>query len=313
LNTVTDGFTSTLRIFVLAFMFAGSAQGGPGCRQCAAWNKTQQPFRVYGNTYYVGVRGLSSILITSDRGHFLIDGDLPESAVKIAASIRALGFRIEDVKLILNSHVHSDHAGGIAELQRLSGATVAASASSARVLRQGHSGPDDPQYGELRSISAISEVKIVKDGETLQIGSLELTAHLTPGHTPGGTSWTWRSCEDGRCLNIVYADSLSPISADGFLFTRNSNYPNVLKDFQKSFTTLSALPCDILLTPHPEMSGLGARLEKGGHSGGPNLEAQSERGAEARAMVDSTACRRYVEKARESLSRRVGRENGGKL
>ena len=176
---------SKLCILVLAFLFAQSAQAEPACAHCAAWNKTQQPFRIYGNTYYVGVHGLSSILITSDQGHVLIDGDLRESPAKIATSIAKLGFRIEDVKLILNSHVHHDHAGGIAKLQHLSGATVAASASSARVLMQGHSGPDDPLYGELRSIPAVRDVKIVKDGETLHVGSLELTAHLTPGHTPG--------------------------------------------------------------------------------------------------------------------------------
>src|SRR5262249_11540441 len=159
-------------------------------------------FRVYGNTYYVGVRGLSSILITSGGGHVLIDGDLQESVPKIAASIRELGFRIEDVKLILNSHVHSDHAGGIAELQRLSGATVAASPSSAKVLREGHSGPDDPQYGTISGIPPVASVKVVRDGEKLQVGPLELTAHLTPGHTPGGTTWTWKSCENGWCLNM---------------------------------------------------------------------------------------------------------------
>ena len=125
-------------------------EGRPAsCRDCAAWNATQAPFRIYGNTYYVGVRGLSSILITSDRGHILIDGDLPESIPKIAASIRALGFRLEDVKLILNSHVHFDHAGGIAGLQELTGAEVAASAASAKVLRSGRSGRDDPQFGQL--------------------------------------------------------------------------------------------------------------------------------------------------------------------
>ena len=138
-------------------LFAGvsaSANAEP-CQQCATWNVTQAPFRLYGNAYYVGVHGLSSVLITSDSGHILIDGDLPESAPKIAASIRSLGFRVEDVKLILNTHVHYDHAGGLAELQRLSHARVAASALSAPVLKRGTSGPDDPQFGVLLPISKI--------------------------------------------------------------------------------------------------------------------------------------------------------------
>jgi metallo-beta-lactamase class B len=205
------------------------------CKVCADWNATQAPFRIHGSTYYVGVRGLSSILITSDRGHILIDGDLPESVPKIAASIRALGFRVEDVKLILNSHVHFDHAGGIAGLQRLSGAEVAAGAASAKVLKSGRSGPDDPQFGGVPAIPRVNRVQVIKDGETLRIGPLEVTAHLTPGHTPGGTSWSWKSCEDARCLHIAYVDSLAPVSSDTFLFTRNATYPNVLKDFETEF------------------------------------------------------------------------------
>jgi metallo-beta-lactamase class B len=267
------------------------------CKECADWNTTQAPFRIYGNTYYVGVHGLSSILITSDRGHILIDGDLPESAAKIAAGIRELGFRIEDVKLILNSHVHFDHAGGIAELQRLSGAEVAASVASAKVLRAGHSGPDDPQYRQLPAIAHVERVRLIKDDETLRVGPLQITAHLTPGHTAGGTSWSWKSCEQSRCLDIAYVDSLTAVSDDTFLFTRTTTYPNVLEDFDRSFATVRALPCDILLTPHPEASDLWGRLERRTHG-------------EADALVDPAACRRLAEAARSQLADRVTKERG---
>ncbi len=147
----------------------------------------QQAFRIYGNTYYVGTHGLSSVLITSGTGHVLIDGALPESAPLIAANIRSLGFRIEDVKLILNSHAHFDHAGGIAELQRLSGARVAASQWTADVMRKGEVPRDDPQFGALRPIARVARVETLKDNETLNAGAVSVTAHLTPGHTPGGT------------------------------------------------------------------------------------------------------------------------------
>jgi len=265
------------------------------CKECAGWNATQPPLRIYGNSYYVGVRGLSAILITSERGHILIDGDLPESAPKIAASIRQLGFRVEDVKLILNSHVHFDHAGGIAGLQELSGAEVAASASSAKVLRSGHPGRDDPQFGLLRAIPRVVRVRVISDHETLRVGPLELTAHLTPGHTPGGTSWSWTSCEQSRCLQVAYVDSLTAVSDDAFLFSRNATYPSVLKDFEQSFATVSALPCDILLTPHPEASALWDRL------------ARRDRG-EVDALVDGTACRRLADTARERLEERLAKE-----
>jgi metallo-beta-lactamase class B len=289
-------------VWLLPVFVVASTRGDEGrsasCKDCAAWNATQAPFRIYGNTYYVGVRGLSSILITSDKGHVLIDGDLPESVAKIEASIRALGFRLEDVKLILNSHVHFDHAGGIATLQKLTGAEVAASAASAKVLRSGHSGPDDPQFGQLPAIPRVSRVQVISNDETLRVGPLEVTAHLTPGHTSGGTSWSWKSCEQARCLNIAYVDSLTPVSSDTFLFTRNATYPNVLKDFEKSFTVITALPCDILLTPHPEASALWSRLER------------REKG-DADALVDTTACRHLVEAARERLEERVANEASG--
>jgi metallo-beta-lactamase class B len=229
----------------------------PDCPHCVEWTAHQKPFRVYGNTYYVGTQALSSILIVSSEGHVLVDGTVQESATQIVENIKQLGFRVEDVRLILNSHVHFDHAGGIAKLQQVTGAQVAASPASAHVLIQGHLDPNDPQFGlHSRGLTPISHVRIIKDGETVTVGKLALTAHFTPGHTPGGTSWSWQSCEKQRCLSLVYADSLSPVSAEGFQFTRNSTYPTVMQDFAKSFAALSGLPCDILLTPHPGGSGI---------------------------------------------------------
>lgn len=263
------------------------------CSSCAVWNVTQAPFRLYGNAYYVGVRGLSSVLITSDKGHILIDGALAESAAKIAASIRELGFRVEDVKLILNTHDHSDHAGGIAELQRLSGAQVAASAPSAQVLKDGKSGPDDPQFATLLAIAPIANVRVFKDGETLRVGPIAITAHLTPGHTAGGTSWTWQSCENDRCLNMVYADSITAVSSPGYKF---SEHPELLKSFEQTFATVAAFPCDILVTPHPEASDLWTRLAKRDKDHAPA------------GLVDKHACQMYVDGARTRLRERVAEE-----
>jgi metallo-beta-lactamase class B len=298
-----EGAAAPLRVPTLlallvtfAAAHANAEAPSPPCTHCAEWNVSQEPFRIYGNTYYVGVQGLSAILITSPQGHVLIDGDLPESAPKIVASIKALGFRIQDVKLILNSHVHYDHAGGIAELRRLSSATVAASKFTARALEDGHSGPNDPQYGHLPPIQKVAHVKVIKDGETLHVGPLALTAHFTPGHTPGGTTWTWQSCDQDRCLNMVYADSLTAVSADSFRFSSNTTYPNVMHDFEKSFATLSALPCDILLTPHPEVSDLWKRIDR------------RDKGGDANALMDSTACRRLADASRANLEKRVATE-----
>jgi metallo-beta-lactamase class B len=260
------------------------------CASCKVWNAPQEPFKVYGNTYYVGTHGLSSILITSPSGHILIDGALPESAEQIRDHIRAMGFRIEDVKLILNSHVHFDHAGGIAQLQRWSHARVAASPASAPVLSKGGVGKDDPQYGILPPIARIKHVERFQDGEVLHVGELAITAHLTPGHTPGGTSWTWKSCDGSQYLKMVYADSLTAVSAPNYKFTA---HPDLLKDFEKSYAFLESTPCDILLTTHPDISGLWDRVER------------RKQGIKPDPMIDSSACRTVAADARAQLQKRL--------
>src|SRR5580698_8421829 len=138
------------------------------CSQCEAWNRPQAPFRVYGDTYYVGVAGLTSILIASPQGLILLDGALPQSAPLIAAHIASLGFRVGDIRLIVNTHAHFDHAGGIAALQRASGAAVASSPAGARALEAGRPVPEDPQFGfKDNGFPRIPEVRVVADGETL--------------------------------------------------------------------------------------------------------------------------------------------------
>jgi metallo-beta-lactamase class B len=245
-----------------------AARAQPPCSDCPVWNMPQEPFRIFGNTYYVGPHGLSVVLVTSPKGHVLLDAALPESAPQIAAHIRQLGFRLEDIKLIVNSHVHFDHAGGIAELQKMTGARVVASQWTAGVLRAGRVSRSDPQYGLIRDTPRVSRVATLHDGEVFRAGNIELTAHLTGGHTPGGTSWTWKSCEtannqETRCLNMVYADSLTPVSLDGFRFSDSAVYSSAVQDFEKSYAFLRATPCDILLTPHPAVSAFWDRVARG--------------------------------------------------
>jgi metallo-beta-lactamase class B len=282
-------------VCLLAVICCGVALGQKptSCANCVALNKAQPPSRIFGSTYYVGTHGLSSILITSPAGHVLIDGDLPESAGVIAGNIRLLGFRIEDVKLIVNSHVHFDHAGGIADLQRRSGARVVASKWSADVLRKGGVGKGDPQYGTLPPIAAVKNVSTFRDGESLHVGEITITPHLTPGHTPGGTSWTWKTCEGSACYDMVYADSLNPISAPGFRFTKSREYPQAVEDFEKSFAFFDAVPCDVLITAHPEVSGFWDRL------------ALREKGVKPDPFIDSGACHKLADSAREKLRQRL--------
>jgi metallo-beta-lactamase class B len=199
---------------VVALLFAAMAQNPQirrpfksdppvMCADCPAWNADREPFRVFGNTYYVGTEHLSSILITSDHGHILLDGGLPQSAELIDRHIRRLRFRTEDVKLIVNSRAQFDRAGGIHALQHASGATVAASAADARALKQGSD-----------EFPGVSKVREVKDGETLHVGTLSVTAHSTPGPTPVNTTWTWKSCEESRCRDFAYSNGrVEPLDA----------------------------------------------------------------------------------------------------
>ena len=281
---------------VVALLLAGTgllAQNQNQSQQRAEWNQPQKPFKVYGNTYWVGTRGLGSILVASDRGHILIDGALPESVPQIRAHVAELGFKLEDIRLLLNTHVHYDHAGGLGELQRLTGARAAASASSATVLTSGESGRDDPQYGILPPIDRLQKVEVVREGQVVKVGSLIARPHMTPGHTPGGTTWTWKSCEGDRCLDIVYADSLTAVSADGFKYTSSP----LSQAFEHTLSALETMRCDILLTPHPAASRVFERLA-------------AREGGNADAFIDSNACKAYVAGARGNLTRRLAQEKG---
>ena len=265
------------------------------CSQCEEWNKEQAPFRVFGNTYYVGPRGLSSVLVTSPAGHVLIDGALPQSAPLIARHVEQLGFRMSDVKIILNSHVHFDHAAGIAELQKISGAKVIASDIAAGVLRSGKVDRNDPQFGHLPPFSGSSNVEALGERTSVVLGTLQLNVIHTPGHTPGGTSWTWKSCEDDRCLTVVYGDSLNAISDDSFKYSGDARYPNAAADVSRSIAAVGATPCDILITAHPELGGLWSAIDEHG------------KGDRAR-LIDSSACKRYAAGAKARFEKRLESE-----
>ena len=261
------------------------------CLQCEAWNRDVAPFRILGNTYYVGVEGLSAVLITGDDGHVLIDGGLPQSAPLIAEHVEVLGFKVDDIRLILNSHAHFDHAGGIAALARLSGAEVAMSGRGAEGLRAGNAVHDDPQagYGNSMRFPAVERVRVIADGQVLRVGKLELTAHATPGHTPGGMSYTWQGCDGGECFEVVYADSLTAVAAPGY---RYADHPDVLGGLRKSIDVVRTLPCDVLVSAHPSASKLFERRDD----------------SRERPFVEPKACGEYGDAMSEWLERRLAEE-----
>ncbi len=279
---------------------AARADDAITCSSCEEWNRPAKPFNIHGNTFYVGTAGLSAVLVTGPQGHVLLDGALPQSAPLIQKNIETLGFKMQDVRLILNSHAHFDHAGGIAALQKASGAVVAHSPHGAQVLRDGTPGLDDPQYdpNDRFYIPRVAQVKEVADGESLGVGPLRFTVHHTPGHTPGGTTWTWQSCEGGRCLDIVYADSLTPVSTDGFYYSGGANYPDRSASFRATLARVAGLKCDIVIAAHPSATDAFGKA--------------AAKTAQSNPFIDPEGCRKLALGATRNFDARLQRERDEK-
>lgn len=257
------------------------------CTDWDDWDKAGPPYRIYGNSYYVGTCGISAILITGDKGHILIDGATEAGADVIANNIRSLGFALSDIKLLLQSHEHFDHVAGLARLQQLSGAKLLASAEAAPVLESGVVSSADPQAGMHKPFPPARVDGLVTAGQAVNLGELSLMPIATPGHTPGALSWQWRSCDAGQCQVLVYADSLSPVSSDSYRFSEHLRY---LHAYRTGLKTLAALDCQILLTPHPSASNMRTRL-------------QSSAG-----LSDTQGCVIYADAVNQRLEQRLTKE-----
>lgn len=256
------------------------------------WSAPQQPFTIYGNTHYVGTAGISAVLITSPQGHVLVDGTTEKGAEVVAANIRALGFKLADVRFILSSHSHEDHAGGISRLQKLTGATVLAGQANVEALRSGVSPKSDPQFGALSSFPGSAKVTAVRDGEVVRVGPLAVTAHSTPGHTPGGTSWSWQSCEGGKCKQVVFVDSLTAVSADTYRFT---DHPEVVGQLRASIAAVQKMACEVAIAAHPEVNDMWGRQQRAAQEG-------------STAYVDGNGCRTIAAAGLKRLETRLASE-----
>jgi metallo-beta-lactamase class B len=257
------------------------------CRGKDGWRDPAPPVRIDTNVYFVGTCGITSLLITSDAGHVLIDTAEAEAVPQILANIKRLGFNPTEIKWLLASHVHFDHVGGHAAMQAATGAKIAALADQARELEQGEPMPDDPQHGLIKGIVPVTVDRRLSDGETLMIGTNRLTAHATPGHTRGSTSWAIQTCSSANCPTILLADSISPVSADGYRFSAN---PDWVSRFRIGVGRIAALPCSILVTPHPGASRLFERLS----------------GTES--LADTAACQAYSAEGLNRMEHRLRTE-----
>ena len=277
--------------FALALVFALAWTPAPAAPPPTedwrvVWNRPAEPFRVVGNVYYVGVANVTSILIATPQGHILLDGGFPESAAPIAAAIAKLGFRIEDVKVLLSSHAHADHAGGLAELKRLSGARLYAGAADVSLLAAG--GKGDFRWGDSLPFPPVVADVAVEDGATVELGGVTLVAHHTPGHTRGNLTWTLRVQDGGRTLDVVIAGSMS---APGYkLVGPGQSYPGIDADYAKSLAMLKALPCDVFLALHGHEFALNAKRER--------LAA----GATENPFVDPSGYREWLNRSEAALA-----------
>jgi metallo-beta-lactamase class B len=227
-----------------------------------SWNQPVEPFRIAGNLYYVGASDITSFLITTPQGHILIDGGFVETVPLIRASVKKLGFRLEDVKFLLNNHAHYDHAGGLAELKKLTGAKLVVAEGDAPLLAAG--GHGDFAFGDKLPFPPVQADRTIRDGDTVSLGGVTLTAHITPGHTKGCTSWSMQVKDGDRTLDVVFAGSLSVLP--DVTLAVHPKYPKIAEDYAHSFQVLKGLPCDIFLSSHGsffDLTGKAERLRKG--------------------------------------------------
>jgi len=232
------------------------------------WSLPFEPRKIIGNIYYVGSNLISSFLIVTPAGHILIDTGHVQMLPQVEANIEKLGFNAQDVKILLNSQAHIDHCGGFAEFKRQTGAILAVSKLDGELMMQGGKGDfantgafgngDDPGYEPVRPD------RIMADDEHVELGGVSLTAHLTPGHTKGCTSWSMRVDENGRPYDVLF---LCGLTVSPFKLTNNEKYPNIVEDMRSTFTRLRGMHADVLLAAHGfwfDLEGKAARQRKGG-------------------------------------------------
>lgn len=226
------------------------------------WTEAFPAFKIVGNVYYVGSRGLASYLITTPKGHILINSNLESSVQQIRDSVEELGFHFSDVNILLISHAHWDHDAGSAQIKKLTGAQYMVMEGDVPVVESG--GKTDFQYPEGRYPPAKVD-RVLHEGDEVKLGGVVLTARLTPGHTKGCTTWTLTANEAGKSYNVVIVGS--PNVNPGYRLVNNSRYPEMASDYEKMFRVLQQLPCDIFLGAHGgyyNMEAKFARLKSGG-------------------------------------------------
>lgn len=273
---------------VLAFTAGAFAQMDP------EWTQPFPPHHVIGNIYYIGSRGLATYLITAPQGHILINSNFESSVPQIRESVEKLGFHFRDVKILLISHAHMDHCAGSALLQELTGARYMVMDADVPDIESG--GKINFQYGNYPgAIYKLAKVdRVLHDGDQVKLGDVVLVAHLTPGHTKGCTTWTTKVQDGGRTYDVVIVGS--PNVNSGYRLVSNSLYPQIAQDYERTFRTLSSLPCDVFLGAHGSYYGMESKFARLKGSG-PNP------------FIDPKGYKDYVTETEEAFRKELKRQS----
>lgn len=259
------------------------------------WNKPVKPFRIIGNIYYVGAAEVSSFLITTPKGHILLDSGFAETVPLIQDAFKQLGFSIRDVKILISSHAHYDHAGGLALLKDLTGAGLMASESDAELMSNG--GKGDFQWGDRFSYRPVKADRLLRDKDTIELGGVTMTARITPGHTKGCTTWTMTVNEGGKRYDVVF---LGSTTAPGYKLVDNPKYPDIAADYDSTFRLLKSLPCDVFLAPHGSFFSLERKRKR------------LELGAKPNPFIDPGGYQRFIGETEKDFRKLLEKQRASK-
>jgi metallo-beta-lactamase class B len=289
-------FTSQLHagIKTVAEEQKNAAENAAIRKEWESWNAPFKPLRIIGDVYYVGPSGISSFLITTPKGHIVLDTGFETTVPRIRESVEKLGFRMADIKIILNSHAHCDHAGGHAAMQQLTGAKIMMSEADAALLASGGTNDFTPFSRDMIGYPPAKADRLLRDGDKVELGGTTLTCHLTPGHTKGCTTWTIKVSEKGKTYHVLFFGSTSVLT--GVPLLNNEKYPNIAEDLAETYGKLKALPCDIFLAPHAGFFGLKEKA------------AKLEHGAKENPFVDAREFSNFITKAEEKFQTQLESE-----
>lgn len=285
-----------MKILVSVFLALVMAVTGLFAQGSPEWTQPFPPFPIAGNLYYVGTRGLANYLITTPEGHILINSDLEENVPMIRESVERLGFKFTDIKILLISHAHWDHNAGSATIKELTGAKYYVMDADVGIVESG--GRSDPNYGHVPTThyKPTKVDRVLHDGDEVRLGGSVLVARLTPGHSPGCTTWTMRVNDGGKTYDAVIIGS--PNVNEGYKLVHHPRYPNIATDYARTFAVLKSLPCDLFLGAHGDYFGMAAKYPKRTPSVNP--------------FVDPAGYARYVDEKEKAFRAELDRQTKSK-